>query len=28
MTLVRRLTSPSDRSRRFVLRHRRRCLVG
>ena len=28
MTLVRRLTSPSDRSSRFVLRHRRRWRVG
>ena len=28
ITLVRRLTSPSDRSSRFVERHRRRCLVG
>ena len=28
ITLVRRLTSPSERSSRFVLLHRRRCLVG
>ena len=28
ITLVRRLTSPSERSSRFVDRHRRRCLVG
>src|SRR5829696_8073112 len=28
ITLVRRLTSPSDRSSRFVDRHRRRCLGG
>ena len=28
ITFVRRLTSPSERSSRFVDRHRRRCLVG
>ena len=28
ITLVRRLTSPSDRSSRFVERQRRRCRVG
>ena len=28
ITLVGGLTSPSDRSSRFGLRHRRRCLVG
>jgi hypothetical protein len=28
ITLVRRLTSPSDRSSTFVDRHRRRCLSG
>ena len=28
ITLVRRLTSPRDRSSRLVLRHRRRCRVG
>jgi hypothetical protein len=28
ITLVRRLTSPSERSRRLVLRHLRRCRVG
>jgi hypothetical protein len=28
ITLVRRLTSASERSSRLVLRHRRRCLVG
>ena len=28
ITLVRRLTSPSDLSSRFVLRHRRRCRGG
>ena len=28
MTLVRRLTSPSERSSRFVERQRRRCRVG
>jgi hypothetical protein len=28
ITLVRRRTSPSDRSSRFVLRHRSRCLSG